>query len=380
MYNRIHAYKNKGIDSLIHGNTGRKRIMPRFSELKPKILEIFHRSINGKDFQGISYSHFQAILDETFKIHVSKSFIKKVLMESGYVSPFSKKLKKKQKSHLIRERREHFGELLQVDGSEHDWFRNGKKVCLHGFIDDATGKFVAGYFCRHECRFGYQECLRITGNKYGLPEALYTDKARIFFNVADGKVLHDKKTQFGEMLSELGIQHIAAYSSQAKGRVERMWLTVQNQLPFWLWLRGIDTLEKANDYLPVFIDWFNKTYSVPPASKESYFVKCDTEELNACLKITTVGKTDKGGMFTLYGYRFLCKDLPDQKVKICLSVKEGLWVESPVVFKSRHYPVELIETDTSGPMPEVWKELVEVFFLQNAKPLYREVYKEFIAG
>ena len=92
------------------------------------------------------------------------------------------------------------------------------------------------------------------------------------------------------------------------------------------------------------------------------------------MKISTIGKVDKGGVFNLKGYRFYCKELANQKVKICMSIRGGLWCEPEK--SEKHYKVELLETDTSGTMPEVWKDLIEEFFLKNAKPKYREVYKE----
>lgn len=87
--------------------------------------------------------------------------------------------------------------------------------------------------------------------------------------------------------------------------------------------------------------------------------------LSPYLKITTIGKVDKGGVFDLKGYRFYCKELAGQKVKNCMSIHGGLWVEPEK--SEKHYNVELLETDTSGPMPEVWKDLIDEFFLKNAK-------------
>ncbi len=95
-------------------------------------------------------------------------------------------------------------------------------------------------------------------------------------------------------------------------------------------------------------------------------------EINSVLKATFPARTDKGGVFTLMGYRFFCKDLPDQKINICVNEKNGLWVTPEK--SSKRYECVLAETDTSGTMPEVLKLLIERVFLQNAKPKFREVY------
>ena len=107
-------------------------------------------------------------------------------------------------------------------------------------------------------------------------------------------------------------------------------------------------------------------------NKLTSFVKADPLEIAKVLKATFPAKTDKAGVFTLKGYRFFCPQLPNRKIRIFLNEQDGLWVsplENDTVFK-----VQLVETDTSGSMPEVMKDLVERVFLKNAKPLWREVY------
>lgn len=371
---KVQAYKLFGDKAFIHGNCGKKHEYDKYKILRQRITTIFqHTEIDGQTLWGISYAYFTTLLEEMYDIKVSVSYVKKVLrQECNYNSPRTSKCKDKI-IHLSRSRKEKSGELVQVDGSEHDWFRNNHTECIHGFIDDATGEILSLYMTKNECSFGYHECFRIMANNYGIPEALYTDKLQVFYTIRDGKI-SNVPTQFGRIMTEFGVDLIPANSPQAKGRVERMWQTLQNQLPFWLWLHGVKTIEEANLLLPEYIKQFNKKYAVKAKDPESAFVKADMEQINQHLKLITIGKVDKGGVFNLKGYRFFCKELADQKVKICMSIKGGLWCEPEK--SNAHYKVELLETDTSGNMPEVWKELIEEYFLKNAKPKYREVYKE----
>lgn len=372
---RVNAYKKFGDKSLIHGNTGKKHKNDKYENIKDLIIDIFNNTkINGLTFEGISYSYFTDLLLEEHNIKISVSFVKKILNTyCNYISPKKRNTKDKE-IHLTRERKEREGELIQIDGSEHDWFRNNHKECLHGFIDDAKGEIISLYMTKNECSFGYHECFRNMAINKGIPMALYTDKLQVFYTIRDNKILN-KPTQFGKIMDKLGVELIPANSPQAKGRVERMWGTIQGQLPFWFWLHGVTTIDEANQLLPKYIKFYNKKFAIEAKdSKHSAFVKADLEQINQYLKITTIGKVDKGGVFDLKGYRFYCRELAGKKVKICMSIHGGLWVEPEK--SEKHYSVELLETDTSGPMPEVWKDLIDEYFLKNAKPKYREVYKE----
>lgn len=371
---KVTAYKLFGDESLIHGNLGKTHESEKFKILRQRIKNIFlYTKIDNQSLNGISYAYFNSLLEEIYDIHVSESYTKKILKnDCNYNSPRASKCKDKV-FHYARSRKEKTGELVQVDGSEHDWFRNNHKECIHGFIDDATGKILSLYMTKNECSFGYHECFRTMANEYGLPEALYTDKLQVFYTIRDGKISNEP-TQFGRIMNEFGVDLIPASTPQAKGRVERMWQTLQGQLPFWLWIHGVKTIEEANKLLPKYIKQFNKKYAVKPKSNESAFVKANIEQVNQHLKLITIGKVDNGGVFDLKGYRFFCKELTGQRIKICMSIKGGLWCEPEK--SNTHYKAELLETDTSGTMPEVWKVLIEEFFLKNAKPKYREVYKE----
>ncbi len=371
----IQRFKQKGDSAFIHGNTNRKRINQKKEAEKNKIINIFQNTRVEKvnPFQDVTYTYFNLILKNYFNINVSVSFVKKILNSLGYFTPYSHKCKSDSAVHLFRERKEHEGELVQADGTPYDWFSNGHNYCIQGFVDDATGYPVGLYMTLNECLLGYTEAFRNMCAEHGLPMQMYPDKAGVFF-VNNCKKKNEKHlTQFGVMMENLGVEMFPAHSPQAKGRIERFWQTIQHRLPTLFKLRGINTIEKANKFLKdEFPAIYRKWFPVKPKSDESYFVKADMNKINSILKATFPGHVDKSGIFLLKGYRFFCPELTDKKILIHLNEKEGLWVTE--VNDTKRYSVKLVETDTSGLMPEVMKDLIDRVFLKNAKPKFREVY------
>ena len=169
--------------------------------------------------------------------------------------------------HQMRERRACFGELVQIDGSPHDWFEGRAPACsLLVFIDDATGKLGQLLFVKSESFFSYSQAAGAYFERYGKPVAFYSDKHGVFRVNQTASGTTDALTQFGRAMQQLDIQIICAHSPQAKGRVERAIQTLQDRLPKELRLRNISSWEAGNAYLPEFIDDFNQRFAVQPRS------------------------------------------------------------------------------------------------------------------
>ena len=165
-----------------------------------------------------------------------------------------------------RHRREHFGERVQIDGSEHDWFEGRRAMCtLLVFIDDATSRLMSLRFAESENTFSYFAALDYYLTAHGRPVAFYSDKASVFRVTGPGGQ-GGKMTQFGRALDQLNIEIICANSSQAKGRVERANKTLQDRLIKELRLAQISDIEVANAWLPGFMDDFNKRFAKPAAN------------------------------------------------------------------------------------------------------------------
>ncbi|WP_442504561.1 ISNCY family transposase [Marinivivus vitaminiproducens] len=168
--------------------------------------------------------------------------------------------------HQPRRRREAYGELVQIDGSEHRWFEDRADPCtLLVFIDDATGRLMQLRFVRSESAFTYFDILQGYLDAHGLPVAFYSDKHSVFRVARQDGPGGQGMTQFGRALAELNIEILCANSSEAKGRVERVNRTLQDRLVKELRLAGISDMEAGNAYLAGFIDRFNTRFSIAPA-------------------------------------------------------------------------------------------------------------------
>jgi len=172
--------------------------------------------------------------------------------------------------HQLRERRARGGELVQIDGSPHDWFEGRASKCtLLVFVDDATSRLMYLQFVEAETTFNYFAGVRSYLNEFGKPLAFYSDKFGVFRVNIPNALSGTGLTQFGRALKELDIELICAHSPQAKGRVERANQTLQDRLTKELRLRGISSLAAANAYLPEFIAAYNARFAVAPRAPES---------------------------------------------------------------------------------------------------------------
>jgi hypothetical protein len=331
-----------------------------------------------KIFDRVNFCHFSEILDEEWNIKLSGKTVSKILKNNGYVSPKSHRKKRDKKMHLMRLRKESFGELVQADGSPFDWLGDGKQYCIQGFVDDATGIPVGLYMTKHECLLGYIEATRQMIQNYGIPQQLYPDRLSVFFVNNSKEKATKRLTQFGRMMEELGVDMFPAYSPQAKGRIERFWETIQSRLPVELKMRGIKTVAEANQFLPEFMSRFSRRFGVKPQNSESLFVSVDEKEMekiNNLLVIKIPRKTDVAGVLSIQNYKFVVPDCSRKTVVVTLSEKNGIYA---LTTDGHRHRINLLETDSSNNhMPEVQKKLIHDFFLKNSKAKYREVYQEY---
>ncbi|MBD0416287.1 ISNCY family transposase [Oryzicola mucosus] len=174
--------------------------------------------------------------------------------------------KQRRTFHQPRLRREAYGELVQIDGSEHRWFEDrGPSCSLLVFVDDATGRLMQLRFVRSESAFTYFEALKLYLQAHGAPVAFYSDRHSVFRVAKKDAKGGQSVTQFGRALCELNIEILCANSSQAKGRVERMNRTLQDRLVKELRLSGIDSMEAGNAFLSGFVEDYNARFAIVPA-------------------------------------------------------------------------------------------------------------------
>ncbi|MHC1551045.1 ISNCY family transposase [Phyllobacterium sp. K27] len=205
------------------------------------------------------------MLAERDGLRVSRETLRHWMVDAGIW------LSRKQRRtfHQPRLRREAYGELVQIDGSDHRWFEDRGDPCsLLVFIDDATGKLMELRFVRSESAFSYFEALALYLKRHGAPIAFYSDKHSVFRVAKKDARGGQAMTQFGRALCELNIEILCANSSQAKGRVERMNRTLQDRLVKALRLAGIDNMAAGNAFLESFMNRYNARFSVVPARPE----------------------------------------------------------------------------------------------------------------
>lgn len=193
---------------------------------------------------------------------LSVETVRRIMIQAGLWIP---RKSRPSKIHQPRSRRACIGELIQIDGSDHHWFEKRAPACtLLVYVDDATSRIMHLHFTRSESTFSYFMATRAYLEKHGKPMAFYSDKASIFRvnkkDAAGGR----GHTHFGRALYDLNIEGICANTSQAKGRVERTHLTLQDRLVKELRLHKINTIEAANDFLPDFIADYNRRFAKPP--------------------------------------------------------------------------------------------------------------------
>ena len=276
----ISRYKAKGPIGLVSRKRGQvsKRKIPQ-SEIY-RIASIIKQQY--PDF-GATLAHEKLV--ELHDVKISVETVRKIMHEQGIKQAKSRKNKP---AHQSRMRRARFGELIQIDGSPHDWFEGrAASCCLIVFIDDATSACVGMRFYPTETTQAYMEVARWHIEHYGLPASFYSDKHSIFKSTKE----HGKDTQFGRAMRELGIQTICAETPQAKGRVERSNQTLQDRLVKEMRLRGISSIEEANTFLEnEYIEMYNSKFAKPPKEAQIAHRECsfgaDELDLILCKKYT----------------------------------------------------------------------------------------------
>jgi transposase len=257
------AYKARGAKGLVSARRGKPSNHHLEEQVKQQALDL----LKGKyeDF-GPTLAHEK--LTEVHGITLSRESVRQLMIAEGMWKP---KRAKKPPAHQMRERRACFGELVQIDGSDHAWFEDrGPKCTLLVYIDDATGQLLELWFVPDETFFAYCEASRHYFERYGKPVAYYSDKHGIFrVNQPRPLGLSSGLTQFERAMQELDIQILCANSPQAKGRVERANQTLQDRLVKEMRLRDISDIASANAYLPEFREDFNRRFAVQPRSSHN---------------------------------------------------------------------------------------------------------------
>jgi transposase len=257
-------YRNRGATAVVHGNRGRRPVNRIAAKVASRVVKLAQAK-----YSGFNQQHFSELLAEREGIRLSRASVRRILGRAGIRSPRQRRVP----AH--RSRRQRYvqeGMLVQIDGSPHRWLGRARgQFSLLAAIDDATGKVLGAVFRRHEDAQGYFLLLRGIVEAYGCPLAVYRDRHGIFQrgkkrDLTIPEQLEDQpnQTQFGRLLSELGMESIPSHSPQAKGRIERLFGTFQDRLVNELRLAEASSMDEATALLAEFLPRYNRRFAVAP--------------------------------------------------------------------------------------------------------------------
>lgn len=317
----IKRYREGGKAAFIHGNRGKKPARTIKESIEKDILLLYQNK-----YENSNLAHFTELLEEQEDIKVSESYIRKLFQKNTILAPKCWKRTRRaelkrlrdlanspatdkkvqaaaiqrivdlEDAHPRRERSANLGELIQMDASLHLWFGD-KKSTLHAAIDDATGKLVGMTFDLQETLHGYYEVTRQILTNHGIPVSFFTDRRTVFEykKVSSPKIEKDTFTQFSYACKILGIEIKTSSVPQAKGRIERLFQTLQSRLPIELQLHNITTIEAANEFLVSYIEKFNEKFSLPIHHSKNVFVQQpEPEKINQILAVIAPRVIDAG--------------------------------------------------------------------------------------
>jgi transposase len=274
--NWIVSYEKYGAEGFIHGNRGKQSPRKISKREEKKILSIIH-----KEYADFGPTFAAEKLEEIHGIKRDPKTIRALMVEEGLWTPRKNRTGVFQIHRQWRERRAHRGEMVQFDGSYHDWFEGRlkdnkraslKHICLLAAIDDATSDVTHLRFDEDEGTLPVMDFWTQYGRIHGLPKSVYLDRFSTYkLTQQVAKENPDLKTQLERAFKMLGVEPIFALSPQAKGRVERLFKTLQNRLVKEMRIHNICTVEEANEFmLKIFLPRFNKRYSVVPREQADF--------------------------------------------------------------------------------------------------------------
>jgi len=262
----IKRVKEEGNRGIVHRSRGRPSNRKIADQIRDKVINLYRSK-----YKGFGPTLASEKLLEREGMRINDETLRTWLIETGDW----KKSRKRGRHRQWRERKSHCGEMVQLDGSHHQWFEGRGPGCvLMGYIDDATGKTFARFY-DYEGTIPAMDSFKRYSKKYGLPMSVYLDKHSTYKSTAKPTIedeLNDVEplSQFERALKELGVEVNHAHSPQAKGRIERLFRTFQDRVVKEMRLRGIRAIEEGNQFLEGYLPLYNRRFSVCPKEKENF--------------------------------------------------------------------------------------------------------------
>jgi len=276
----VQRIRREGDAGVCHRARGTPSYRKLPTKLKERIVHLYRTT-----YADFGPTLFTEKLEEREAISISHETARAWLTDEGLWTTH-----RRRRAHREwRERKDRFGELIQMDGSHHDWFEGRGPACVFmGYIDDATGN-VFGRFYGYEGILPAMDSFGRYSTKHGLPLTVYLDKHTTYksWTKRDDVGEVEPVSQFGRALAELGVRMRHAHSPQAKGRIERLFQTFQDRLVKEMRLRGVSTTAEGNRFLASYLPGYNRRFSVPPKKAEDLHRSCNDLDLDTILCIKT---------------------------------------------------------------------------------------------
>lgn len=301
----VRRVREEGPRGAIHRSRGRPSNRRTAPETRARILKLCSST-----YEGFGPTLASEKLAERDGIEISPETLRLWFIDQEVTY----RRRKKRPHRQWRERKEHFGELVQMDGSHHDWLEGrGPRLVLMGYIDDATGRVFARFY-EYEGTFPALDSFGRYVRRYGLPQAIYLDRHSTYKSTGKPTIedeLNNRRprSQFERAMSDLGVRVIHANSPQAKGRVERLFRTFQDRLVKEMRLEGISSLAEANLFLARYLPKHNRRFSVPAAQEADVHRRVpEGTDLNSILSIRERRVVRKDGTVAFGGRLYQLRD------------------------------------------------------------------------
>ncbi len=259
----IRRIREEGDEGICHRSRGKASNRRFPTKIRERVLRLFKQ-----EYRDFNLAHVTELLAEAHGIAIHRETLRQWLIAAD----IAYKKRRARKHRQWRERKAHLGELVQIDGSHHDWFEGRGPVCVFmGYVDDATGT-VSGWFYPYEGTIPALDSMKRYIKRFGLPQSVYLDRHAAYKSKGEPTLEEqlagqEPLSQFERSLAELGIEVIHANSPQAKGRVERLFRTLQDRLVKEMRLAGIKSVDGANEFLREFLPKYNRKFKKLAASE-----------------------------------------------------------------------------------------------------------------
>lgn len=341
----IKRVKQKQMLGLLHGNLGKTPANKIHEQVKDRIIGLIRTK-----YYDFNLTHLQEKLREIDGVVIRRESLRKWAHEAGLVK--RAKRRGRGRAHKPRPRMPKRGMLIQFDGSEHDWFSGLGPMCtLIGGLDDATGEILGLEFFPGEDSLNCMKVMQSIVGKYGVPHAFYLDQAGYF-----GKTYREQDTsQIGRALEQINCRIILARSPQAKGKIERLWGTLQDRLVAELRLEGINRIPTANDFLRTsFVEQYNKRFSVVPREMEASFrALAGHEHLKEIFCYRETRKINNGNTFSYGPNHYLIEEKQSLRFRT-LYIKN--YCDGSVGYEVFGKPVTVSKLGPSRALPAAFKK------------------------